>query len=215
MTVAYTPFSDTVRANPYPVYAALREQAPVCQVPDLGAWAVSRYDDVLFVLTHPERFSSDAMRTMFVSPRPGADSQEAERLLAIAAALPFTIDEMVQARNLISTDPPEHDTMRKIVSRGFTPRRIAAYEERVRAVVAECMRTLRIRGQFDLVEDLAIPPRWRRPRSTAPTSTSKWSGRRRRPRSRTPTCNSISRNCRPAPPGRRSPRPPCWCSPTR
>jgi cytochrome P450 len=78
-------------------------------------------------------------------------------MVSLAQALPFTPHEMITARNLISTDPPEHGVMRKIVSRGFTPRRIAAYEARVREVVADCMRRLYDHGEFDLVRDFAIP----------------------------------------------------------
>jgi cytochrome P450 len=161
MEPRYSPFSTEVRADPYPVYAALRERAPVHFVPDVGAWAVARHEDVERVLTQPELFSSDAMRTMFVSQRPTADpSRDAatmERMMAIASALPFTVEEMVRARNLISTDPPEHEVMRKIVSRGFTPRRIAAYERRVREVVRRCMARLDEGGDFDVVRDLAVP----------------------------------------------------------
>ena len=161
MDVAYTPLSREVHADPYPFYAALRAQAPVAFVPDVGAWAVARHEDVLFVLTHPEVFSSDAMRTMLISSKPGTDpsqdSEAMERMLAIATALPFTVEEMVHARNLISTDPPEHEVMRKIVNRGFTPRRIAAYEVRVRAIVERCMRALDDAGEFDLVRELAVP----------------------------------------------------------
>jgi len=161
MEIRYTPFSEEVRANPYPFYATLREHAPVYFVEGVGAWAVARYEDVRFVLNHPELFSSDAMRTMFVSSKLGpdaaADPETAERLFAIASALPFTPEEMIRARNLISTDPPDHEVLRKIVSRGFTPRRIASYEQRVRAVVDTCVATLRRGGVFDLVTDLAIP----------------------------------------------------------
>ena len=111
MEIRYTPFSEEVRADPYPFYATLRQQAPVYFVEDIGAWAVARYDDVRFVLSRPDLFSSDAMRTMFISSRLGpdaaADPETAERLFAIASALPFTPEEMVQARNLISTDPTQ------------------------------------------------------------------------------------------------------------
>jgi cytochrome P450 len=161
MEIGYTPFSEEVRTNPYPFYADLRRHAPVYLVEGVGAWAVARYEDVRFVLSHPELFSSDAMQTMFISTKIGpdaaADPETAERLLAIASALPFTPEEMIRARNLISTDPPQHEVMRKIVSRGFTPRRIAAYEERVGAVVGACMTALQRSGAFDLVADLAIP----------------------------------------------------------
>jgi cytochrome P450 len=161
LSIDYTPFSPQVRQDPYPYYAALRDEAPAYFVEGLGAWAISRYADVHFVLTHPEIFSSDAMRTMFVSVRPGVDPardpESLKALIAIAQALPFTPQEMLTARNLISTDPPHHAPMRKIVSRGFTPRRIAAYEGRVREIVAQCLEKLHTQSGFDLVRDFAVP----------------------------------------------------------
>jgi cytochrome P450 len=61
------------------------------------------------------------------------------------------------ARNLIAEDGNRHASMRAIVNRGFTPRRIAAWEDRARELVDQCLAGLR-RGQtFDLVADLAVP----------------------------------------------------------
>src|SRR5262245_40492049 len=137
MDSPYTPFSAAVRADPYPYYTALRSEAPVYFVEDVGAWAVSRYDDVHAVLTHPEVYSSDAMRTMLIAPRRRSDARDveaAERMVALAAALPFSIEEMIRARNLIATDPPEHGVMRRIVQRAFTARHITAYASRVRTI---------------------------------------------------------------------------------
>jgi cytochrome P450 len=161
MAIEYTPFSPQVRANPYPYYRALRNEAPVYFVESLGAYALSRYADVHFVLTHPELFSSDAMRSMFISTKPGmdptGDPELMAEMIALAQALPFSPHELMTARQLISTDPPGHGVMRKIVSRGFTPRRIASYETRVREVVSDCMRMLHAHGEFDLVRDFSIP----------------------------------------------------------
>src|SRR5262249_9554258 len=72
----YEPFSDAVREDPYPYYAALRDQAPVYWAKGAQAWCVSRYDDVHFVLCNPELFSSDAMRTMLMGARPGVNLLE-------------------------------------------------------------------------------------------------------------------------------------------
>jgi cytochrome P450 len=63
----------------------------------------------------------------------------------------------VRARNLIATDPPEHDALRRIVNRGFAPRRIAALEPRIQELVRELLEPLRAGAPFDLVHDLAIP----------------------------------------------------------
>jgi cytochrome P450 len=44
--------------DPYPIYARLRQEAPVCFIPAVGLWFVTRYDDVEFVGAHPELFSA-------------------------------------------------------------------------------------------------------------------------------------------------------------
>jgi cytochrome P450 len=65
--------------------------------------------------------------------------------------------EFTKARNLIAEDGDSHTAMRAIVNRGFTPRRIAAWEGRAHELVDAAMAKLRGGGSFDLVEDLAIP----------------------------------------------------------
>jgi len=52
----YNPFLPEVKENPYPYYTHLRHHAPVYQVEAGGFWAVSRYDDVLYVLKNPQLF---------------------------------------------------------------------------------------------------------------------------------------------------------------
>jgi cytochrome P450 len=63
----------------------------------------------------------------------------------------------IQARNLIASDGDVHTGMRAIVNRGFSPRRIAAWEPRVRELVDLCLANLEGDAGFDLVRDLAIP----------------------------------------------------------
>ena len=66
-TIAYDPFSTETRGNPYPHYAELRKSAPVYRLDGPGFHLVSRYEDVLFVVKHPEIFSSKAMQRMMMS----------------------------------------------------------------------------------------------------------------------------------------------------
>jgi cytochrome P450 len=54
----YNPFLPEVQKNPFPYYAYLRQHAPVYQVPGVGFWAVSRYEDVLYAFKNPQVFSS-------------------------------------------------------------------------------------------------------------------------------------------------------------
>ncbi len=54
----FNPFAPETVECPYPFYAAMRREAPVYEVPGMGFFIVSRYEDLQFVLTHPELFSS-------------------------------------------------------------------------------------------------------------------------------------------------------------
>lgn len=157
----YEPFSEAVREDPYPYYAALRDEAPVYWAEGAQAWCVSRYDDVQFVLRNAELFSSDAMRTMLMGARPGVNPLEdpdvMERALTLTQALAFPLDELITGRQLISEDPPRHTAMRNLVNRGFTPRRIAMWEPRVREFARACVNDMRHAEEIDLVAALAMP----------------------------------------------------------
>ncbi len=161
--IVYSPFDEANRTNPFPVYKTLRDEAPVCWAADPGAWVVSRYDDVLYVLKNTDLFSSDAMSTvmMGVDSRammdPSVDPKALENMMALADAMPFPVEEMSRSRNLIVSDPPQHEVLRSIVNRGFTPRRVSAWEPRVRELVEDCMATVRRGDGFDLITDLAVP----------------------------------------------------------
>jgi len=157
--------TPAARANPYTLYAEMRETAPVHRF-DTGLVAVSRYEDVRFVLEHPELFSSTAMMAVFMqglgvggvslgsnaSAAPGPETMQ--QLLKLSQSLPFDLVEFMQSRSVITTDPPQHDAIRSIVNRGFTPRRIQALEPRVRAITDETIATILAKGEADLVADL-------------------------------------------------------------
>src|SRR3970282_673613 len=61
VTVQYNPFIPEVHANPYPMYARLRADDPIHWSPLMEAWVLTRYDDVVAVLTD-SRFSADRRR---------------------------------------------------------------------------------------------------------------------------------------------------------
>lgn len=166
MAIDYAPFADHVRRDPFSYYRTLRDEAPAHWSSNPPGWVISRYEDVLEILRRPEIFSSDAMTTvmMGISPTalldPSSDPAALENLLALAEVMPFDRSEFGEpgrGRNLIGTDPPDHDVLRRIVNRGFTPRRIAIWEKRIRELVEECMARLRRGEEFDLVRDLAVP----------------------------------------------------------
>jgi len=132
----YNPFLPEVQHNPYPYYAYLRRHAPVYQVPGVGFWAVSRYEDVLSILKNPQVFVSSGFAEAFVGD-----------------LNPFS----PEAPSMITTDPPYHTRLRKLVNRAFTPRRVMSLETRLRMLVRELMEPIVERGECDLIGDLAIP----------------------------------------------------------
>jgi cytochrome P450 len=161
MPIDYEPFSAHFRDDPYPAYRELRERAPVHFAPESGCWCVSRHEDVLFALNHPELFSSRAMFTVLMNAGHEGDPPLTPRMLRFLVRFawrtrmsPFGF---TTARNLIASDPPVHGALRGLVNRGFTPRRIQAWEPRIREIAAERVARLAAGEPFDVVRDLAVP----------------------------------------------------------
>ncbi|MGH7964276.1 MAG: cytochrome P450 [Candidatus Binatia bacterium] len=132
----YNPFLPDVQYNPFPYYAYLRQHAPVYQVPGVGFWAISRYDDVLSVLKNHQLFSSGG----FVSAVAGESN-------------PWP----PQAPAMLEIDPPDHTRLRKLANRAFTPRRVASLERHVREVTRQLLGQIPTHGVFDLVQELSAP----------------------------------------------------------
>lgn len=126
--------APAVREDPYPVYAALRRDAPVCQVDPGGMWAVSRYDDIVAVLRDPARFSSRGFQAVWEPPWLGYNPL---------------------ARSLLAMDAPGHTRLRGLVGRAFGPRAIARLQPEVRRFAAA--RAQALEGEVDLVAALAGP----------------------------------------------------------
>jgi cytochrome P450 len=136
-------FSLETHLNPYPVYALLREKNPVHQVMPHGYWAVSRYEDVAFLLKTHQVFSSN---TGFDEMKPPHISEALWRELTT-----------LRAKFIIDVDPPEHTRLRKVVAGAFTPKAITRLEERVREITTQHLDEMLEKEQIDLVADFAIP----------------------------------------------------------
>ena len=164
-TFRFDPFSSELRANPYPAYAELRRHAPVYRVESSGLYTVSRYADVLFVLRHPELFSSSAMTSVLAGAIVGAApaagmglrGAEAARFSELAQTLPTPPLEALASRSLIGADPPVHGPLRNLVNRGFTPRRIAALEPRIREIARSALDAVAGDRETDLVAGFFVP----------------------------------------------------------
>ena len=167
----FNPFRYQDLHEPYPASRELRDDAPVYWSESAGVFCVSRYDDVLHVLKSPDLFSSRAMFTMLMNQGQEGTPPLTPRVLGMMVRILVRTRlnplEFSTARNLIAEDGDRHTNMRNIVNRGFTPRRISAWEERARQVVQECMQKLE-GGSFDVMSDAPTSSAGRTPSS--PTS---------------------------------------------
>ena len=116
-------------SQPFDDWAWMREHAPVYRDPVNEVWAITRYADVLSIEKDPITYSSHR------APRPHGDH------------LPM----------IISMDGREHTMRRKLVSKGFTPRRVRDHEETIRRICTEIIDRVAPRGECDFVWDIAAP----------------------------------------------------------
>jgi cytochrome P450 len=128
----YDPYDFEIDADPYPIWKRLRDEAPLYYNEKYDFYAVSRFDDV-------ERCSVD-WRTY----RSGRGS-----VLEIIKA---GVD--IPPGSILFEDPPTHDLHRSLLSRAFTPRRIAELEPKVRAFCAQSLDPLVGTSGFDFIADL-------------------------------------------------------------
>ena len=158
MEIPFEPLSGALRDDPYSVYGQLREHDPVHWAPEAKAFCISRYDDVVQVMRDAETFSSGAMGTELMSSDfTGVKLRNVPQIIRFMWRARLNPLSREKPQALISIDPPRHEALRSIVNRGFTPRRIEAWEARVQQIVNDCLADLETRGSFDVVRDLAVP----------------------------------------------------------
>jgi cytochrome P450 len=130
--VYYDPYDVEINADPYPVYRRLREEAPLYVNEQHGFHAVSRFEDVEAGLRDPKTY---------ISGRGGIIE-----LIKAGIEMPPGV--------LIFSDPPIHTIHRSLLSRVFTPRKVAALEPQIRAFCASGLDPLLGAGGFDFIADL-------------------------------------------------------------
>jgi cytochrome P450 len=132
--VTFSPYDYEIQDDPYPVYARLRDEAPLYRNEELDFWALSRHEDVAAAFRNFTQFSS----ANGVSLDPSAWGPRARRTMSFLAM-----------------DPPRHTRMRALVSAGFTPRRVAGLEQRVRTLARKHLAACLPQGTFDFVAEFA------------------------------------------------------------
>jgi cytochrome P450 len=122
--------------QPHEQFRWLRDHAPVYRHPEPdgpGFWAVTRYDDVRAVGRDPEHFSS--LPTILIPDLAGLD---------------FGDHQM-----MITSDPPRHTRLRRIINSQFTPRAAERLRVRIEALARQIIDAVIERGECDAVTDIA------------------------------------------------------------
>lgn len=145
VTAEFNPFTPEALADPYPMYRELLAHNPVSWNPMLQTWVFTRYDDVDAILTHPHT-SADR--------RSGTNSF-AEMQRKYIEENPD--DLFVRAPTMLTSDPPEHTRLRRLVSKAFTPRAVENLRPRIQEIVDELLAEVADKGEMDLVQALAYP----------------------------------------------------------
>jgi cytochrome P450 len=142
---------------PFPAYAQLREEHPVLWSEKLGAWLVTRYDDIREVLKDPGTFSSRyasgrnsvtglAERIAEDPAFPEETRRQAARRVALA-----------RSTVLLTADPPLHKRQRGLVAMAFTPRRVKEMEPEFQTIVDGLVDAFPDGGTVDMMRNFAMP----------------------------------------------------------
>ncbi|MFI0719048.1 cytochrome P450 [Streptomyces sp. NPDC021224] len=139
-------FTWEFATDPYPAYAWLREHAPVHRTTlpsGVEAWLVTRYADAREALADP-RLSKNPVHHAESPGARGKTGIPGER----------SADLMT---HLLNIDPPDHTRLRRLVSKAFTPRRVAGFGTRVQQLTDRFVDGFAARGEADLIHEFAFP----------------------------------------------------------
>ena len=127
-------YDYALQDDPYPTYARLRREAPLFHNEEHDFWVMSRHADI-----------HRAFRT---------DGVYSNRMGVSLDASAWNPDAHV-VMSFLGMDPPEQTRLRKLVSRGFTPKRVAEMEPQIRRLCIDYLEPALERGEFDWITDFA------------------------------------------------------------
>jgi cytochrome P450 PksS len=137
--------SPDFKANPFPLFARLRAEEPVCSTilsDKTRVWLLSRYDDVNY-LFKDERFTKERQKAM---------TAEQLRKQPWVPAMFRPLE-----RTMLDLDPPDHTRLRALVHKAFSPRLTEQMRSRIESLSEELLDAVAQKGEMDLVRDFALP----------------------------------------------------------
>ena len=133
----WDPFTPELRDDPYPLWKRMRDEAPVWHNEKYDFWVLTRFHDIEAAHRDPATYSSSHGTTIEMMG-----------------------DEPFDTGMMIWLDPPKHTTIRNLVSRAFTVKRVTGIEDRIREVCARLLDAQSGASRFDYVQDFGaiVPP---------------------------------------------------------
>lgn len=139
----YHPLRGEQLENPYPFYERARREEPIFFSPELDTWVVTRYDDILTILSQPDVFSSkDALRPVVrLSPAVFAELSKGYPVVP----------------NVVDSDGKEHTRFRNAVGKAFVPKRIKQLEPFIKEVVTSLIDSFISDHKAEFISQFAYP----------------------------------------------------------
>jgi len=141
--IDYKPNDPAVLADPFPLYARLRDEDPAHWSPRLKAWVLTRYEDVKRVCLD-STMSSDRLRPFFATLPPA----EAAKVAELARYLTLW---------MVFRDPPQHTRLRRLAAKVFHVRSIGALRPNIERLTKWLLEQIAERREFDFIGDFAMP----------------------------------------------------------
>jgi cytochrome P450 len=142
--IDWYPEAPATLANPYPVFARMREEDPCHWSPRLRSWVLTRYADVKAMCLDKDGVSSDRLRPFFAAMPAG----EASRIGDIMRYLSLW---------MVFKDPPEHTRLRRLTGKVFSTKAMQAMRPTAARIAEKLLAALHGRERFDLIADYAGP----------------------------------------------------------
>ena len=133
-----------VNSAPWDMYAEIHKECPVYQMPETGAFLVTKYDDLRQVLRDPETFSSDVRVASM------GQFEDLQRSILVEGG------GWEHVQTLQRTDPPKHGRYRRLIDRVFTMKRVKELTPRIDQVVSNLIDNFIEKGQCDFNDEFAM-----------------------------------------------------------
>ncbi len=143
MSIDYQPEDPATLADPYPLFARMRDEDPCHWSPRLKSWVLTRYDDVKAV-TQDGTMSSNRLQPFFAS----MPSDEAKKIADIIRYLSLW---------MVFKDPPEHTRLRRLTSKVLHVKSMQGMRPQIEGIAAWLLDGLRGKEEFDFIAEFAGP----------------------------------------------------------